>query len=365
MILDKLRSSIRRRSVNGRRRKGSVSLSPSRLSQFRFDEAIIIESDDDLSLDLIGDRIEAPSSPCSSLSSSSGRSAMAEREDPCEETRSCSTVFDGAFKLNAALREQATRAVDDEIAAESLCFAKMQQSIDWSIARATLCDEGKTEAGVKLHLKNACSATEELFRCIITFRKLHEYKASMKKSSFTPGQYKMITRKVNARAADYQDNEVDKSDALLCTLSRFSSAVRADASRSEQLGYAQELVAHIEHLTVDEVLSPKKAKSEGARKGRKPAAPCAADRTVATIQSSFLSSSSLASLSIGAWSCSSPSSPLPRVRSLQSLGPPPLVTTPHLETRQDYSQAELVCGNGGFATVQKSPTDLLRHLGGS
>jgi hypothetical protein len=242
-------------------------------------------------------------------------------------------------------------AIKEKFTAESSHFSKLLQSISRAVARAVLCNVGNTTGGVGLQLKNAGSAAEELIQCICTLRKLHEYKHSLRKTYFTPGQYKMIIRKVKSNAVSHQAstqfncNEVDKSDSSLYMLNKFARAVRENASTSKQLKYGQRLVDDFEKFTIKEVLSAKKPALVVTRTSPKKPFPTErratkpAAGTRATISSSVTTSSSLTSLSTAALSCSSSSSQL--ANSLKSLGPPPLAITTDTETRLDDSWSEL------------------------
>jgi hypothetical protein len=197
------------------------------------------------------------------------RLATAASVDQSDECCSClsgtTSILDEVFEVNVSLRSEAISAINYEIATESTLFTKLKQSVSQALAKAVMDDADSSRVGTEMQLKDASCAAEGLVRCIATLRKLHKFKKSLKKSSFTPGQYRKITRMVISKSLAQHHGDT-KVDSMLYLLKQFNEAVLTRSSQSTQLKLCRDLVDHFEYFTIEAALSSKKSALRISRK---------------------------------------------------------------------------------------------------
>jgi hypothetical protein len=212
---------------------------------------------------------EQAAPPDSSMSTHHEGLAITESVDQSDECCSClsgsTSIFDEIFELNASLRFEAITAINGETAIESVRFAKLKKSISQALGKAVLYDAANSPVSAGMQLKDASCAADGLVCCIVTLRKLRKCKKSIKRSSFTPGQYKKITRMVISKSLAQHHGD-EKVDSMLYLLKQFKDAVLTDSSQSMQLELCHDLVDHFEYFTIEAALSSKKSALRISRK---------------------------------------------------------------------------------------------------
>jgi hypothetical protein len=168
---------------------------------------------------------------------------------------SCSfPTFDKAFKQNCNLRSEALLILDEAITQESLRFAAKKRNLLQATNMAIARTDSKTSTGAELSLKIAKQAIGELMCCTQMLRRLNKYKVSLKKSAFTPRQYKMIAIKIKERKIVAQDSfidsDADEEDEIVCLLSQFNRTIEEETIVESQVVCYQELVRQLERFSL-------------------------------------------------------------------------------------------------------------------
>jgi hypothetical protein len=168
---------------------------------------------------------------------------------------SCSfPTFDKAFKLNCNLRSEALLILEEAITQESLRFVAKKRNLVQATTTAIARADSKTSTGAELSLKIAKQAVGELMCCTRMLRRLNKYKVSLKKSAFTPRQYKMIAIKIKERKivaqGSFIDSDADEEDEIVCLLSQFNRAIQEETVVESQVASYQELVHQLEKFSL-------------------------------------------------------------------------------------------------------------------